>query len=265
MKLRTRKFWNILPLACLYWNLQDKARRHKRMPEYYSKAERNETVQRRFAKMLKYLGIELDVKGFDNVPNTSCLIIPNHSTYLDALIMDVALYNRGNKEAKSKTVNFIANSAVQDKKGVALVASLIDTFYLDMKKPREMVNTLYEFGKFVKINNSCGVIFAEGTRTKTGKLNDFKAGAFKIAQDCYLPIVPVTINNAANALDNNREGKLKIEVIFHPVLKPQSFSAISSSDLASQVQNIIASSYVDQVITSKETIKNTYTKSAHKK
>ncbi|AWX42640.1 1-acyl-sn-glycerol-3-phosphate acyltransferase [Metamycoplasma cloacale] len=265
MKLKTRMFWNILPILSLYWNIQLKARKNKRMPEYISKVERNEFLQKRFKSILKYLGIKVNVKGLENVPDGACLIVPNHSTYLDALIMTVAMNNNGNVDIKNKISSYIANSSVQDKKGIALVASLMDTFYLDMEKPREVVKNLYDFGNFVKSTKSCGVIFAEGTRTKDGKLGEFKPGAFKIAQDCFLPIVPVTINNAANALDKNREGILEVEVIFHNAIKPAMVNTVKTSDIAEIVKNTVASAYIEQTITSDETIKNTYTKRAHKK
>ena len=38
------------------------------------------------------------------------------------------------------------------------------------------------------------VIFPEGTRSKTGKMGPFQKGAFKLALDLGLPILPVTIS-----------------------------------------------------------------------
>ncbi|WP_412031818.1 lysophospholipid acyltransferase family protein [Metamycoplasma buccale] len=264
MKLRTRIFWNLFPILINFWTLQIKARRNNKMPDYYSKYEKNRIVQKKFENILKYLGIELEVKGFENVPNNPCILIPNHSTYLDPLIMMVALSNLGDGEKQSKLVNFVARSEVKDKKSIALVASFFDTHYLDFEKPRELIKTLFNFGNFVKTNKSCGVIFAEGTRTKDGMLGEFKTGAFRLAQSCYLPIIPVTINNAANALDKNRNGKLKIEVIFHNQIKPINFQTLSSEDLATQVKNVISSHYHNQIITSNETKTNKFTKRAHK-
>ena len=40
------------------------------------------------------------------------------------------------------------------------------------------------------------VVFPEGSRTKTGKMSRFKRGAFQLAQEFSLPIVPITINGA---------------------------------------------------------------------
>ena len=40
------------------------------------------------------------------------------------------------------------------------------------------------------------VIFPEGTRTYDGKMNEFKRGAFMLANEIGLPIVPMTINGS---------------------------------------------------------------------
>lgn len=47
------------------------------------------------------------------------------------------------------------------------------------------------------------VIFPEGTRTYTGELGSFKRGAFRIATDLRLPIVPVTLNGCMERLPRN--------------------------------------------------------------
>ncbi len=59
-----------------------------------------------------------------------------------------------------------------------------------------------------KIRDGASVLlFAEGTRTRTGKLQPFKRGAFALAAKAGIPIVPVTINNSFNILP---KGSLRI-------------------------------------------------------
>ena len=59
-----------------------------------------------------------------------------------------------------------------------------------------------------KIRHGASVLlFAEGTRTRTGKLQPFKRGAFALAAKAGIPIVPVTINNSFNILP---KGSLRI-------------------------------------------------------
>ena len=44
------------------------------------------------------------------------------------------------------------------------------------------------------------MFFVEGTRSLTGKLGEFKKGAFKMAQDLNIPILPVSIVNTGKIL-----------------------------------------------------------------
>ncbi|RMA77475.1 1-acyl-sn-glycerol-3-phosphate acyltransferase [Metamycoplasma subdolum] len=260
MKLKTRLFWHSGALLSAYCGLKAKARRAKRMPDFYSRIEKTNYFQKQAKKALNAYGIKLNVKGFENVPDSACLIIPNHSTYLDPIIMAYALSNRGDGEKTSKNFNFLAKNEVAKKKGIKLIAEYIETVFIDTANPREAVKTLIEFGKIVKENKTCGIVFAEGTRTRDGKIGTFQLGAFKIAQANFLPVVPVTINNAVNAMDKNRDAMLEVEVIFHPMLKPAQFQTVETKVYADYVQKIVEKDYKEQVITSPETQKNTYSK-----
>lgn len=70
-------------------------------------------------------------------------------------------------------------------------------------------------------NGNCVVVFPEGTRSKTGKLGIFKKGAFTIAQELNLPIVPIAIKGAYECFNPNnrwvRPGT--IELVFHERIK----------------------------------------------
>ncbi|QJG66516.1 1-acyl-sn-glycerol-3-phosphate acyltransferase [Mycoplasma phocoeninasale] len=260
MKLKTRVFWRALPIWINISKLSGKASRNRKMPEYYRTEEKNFFLQKYLSRILDHLNVKVKVNGFDNVPSGPCLLIPNHSTYLDPLIIFSALWNHGDGKKQSKLANFIAKKETKGKRRIKKIAEMANTHFIDTKKPREALEVLSDFGKFVKKNKSCGVIFAEGTRTRDGKLGQFSSGAFRLAQSTFLPIVPVTINNAANALDWNRSKELEVEVTFHHLLKPIQFQTLEPKALAESVQKIIASNYIDQTITSKETIKNTYSK-----
>ena len=248
MKLRTRKFWNFLPLVINYLKLKSKAARNKRMPEYYTLSQKCDMFRKYTYNILKLLGIKLKVNGFDNVPNGPCLLVPNHSTYLDPFFIASALWNFGDGNKITKNFAFIAKAEVKNKKNIFKIAELINTFFIDSEKPREIPETLLEFGNYIK----------------SKKLWEFNSGAFRTAQSAFLPIVPVTINNACNALDNNRNGILEVEVTFHNLMKPIMFQTLNPKDIADQVKSVIASNYKDQVVTSKETIKNKYSSKKNK-
>ena len=47
-------------------------------------------------------------------------------------------------------------------------------------------------------------LFAEGTRSRDGQLKDFKAGPFKLAIEAGVPVIPVAISGAGQAMPANQ-------------------------------------------------------------
>lgn len=88
-------------------------------------------------------------------------------------------------------------------------------------------------------------VFPEGSRTYDGKMIRFKKGAFQMALDQHLPVVPITLNGPFKVLPigslNVRRSRM--EMVIHP---PLSTDGIDTShkgmqDFADQTQQIIGS------------------------
>lgn len=60
------------------------------------------------------------------------------------------------------------------------------------------------------------IFFAEGTRSREGELQRFKKGAFRLALDLKLPILPVTVQGTKDVLPSDtvnwRPGRLKLHI-----------------------------------------------------
>ncbi|MDR2520879.1 MAG: 1-acyl-sn-glycerol-3-phosphate acyltransferase [Bacteroidales bacterium OttesenSCG-928-I14] len=80
--------------------------------------------------------------------------------------------------------------------------------FVDNSSQAAAVRSIIEIKKKFK-NTVSVVIFPEGSRTKTGKLGKFKKGAFKVAFDLHVPIVPITINGSYEVMPRN-------SVFIHP-------------------------------------------------
>jgi 1-acyl-sn-glycerol-3-phosphate acyltransferase len=75
------------------------------------------------------------------------------------------------------------------------------------------------------------MIFPEGTRSKTGELGEFKDGAFRLAIDAGVPILPLAVIGTRDALVKHdwRFGHSHAEV---RVLEPISTDGLGSDDVA---------------------------------
>lgn len=91
-------------------------------------------------------------------------------------------------------------------------------------------------------NGSSVYFFPEGTRSPTGIVKEFKAGAFILAQKMKIPILPVVINGTKNALPKhslNFHGKHNIMIEVLDELPYESFAQLSAEETALKVRKII--------------------------
>lgn len=103
---------------------------------------------------------------------------------------------------------FDAWKAEKDAKIEAAKANLANAKSADQKKRLE------EEAKKNEAKSLC--VFPEGRRTDTGKMGPFKKGAFKLAVDFSLPVVPITIDGSYDVMPrstfNIRPGKIRIMI-----------------------------------------------------
>jgi 1-acyl-sn-glycerol-3-phosphate acyltransferase len=84
-------------------------------------------------------------------------------------------------------------------------------------------------------------IYIEGGRSLTGKLLPFKKGPFYLAEECAVPVVPVTISGTHSIMPKKRFAITPgtVEVIFHPPIEPKDFG--SRENLMAEVRKAINS------------------------
>ena len=95
------------------------------------------------------------------------------------------------------------------------------------------------------VNGTSVVIFPEGTRSESGQIGTFKKGAFKLAIDLGLPILPITILNTKNILPAGtidlRPGK--VSMIIHKPIDIHDYNEESIKVLMNKAWNIIGSPF----------------------
>ena len=117
--------------------------------------------------------------------------------------------------------------------------------FVDNSTPRTAQRSISVAEQRIKQGDSL-VVFPEGSRTPDGKIHRFLKGAFRVALDMHLPIVPVTLNGPYKVMPIGSKiiHPHRMEMVIHP---PISIENISYNDrdsllkLADEVKDIIAS------------------------
>lgn len=125
--------------------------------------------------------------------NKTYVFTSNHQSFMDIPVIcqtiDTDFYFILKKELKK--VPFIG-----------WFASLTEMIYVERNKPDQANISIKKAGEKVKAGKNI-LIFPEGTRSETGRINKFKRGGFTIAQEAEVEIVPIAIEGSRLAQPKN--------------------------------------------------------------
>ncbi|MES2592683.1 MAG: lysophospholipid acyltransferase family protein [Bacteroidota bacterium] len=175
----------------------------------------------------------VDVSGMENMKkNTSYIIVPNHQSYYDIFVIYGWL---------SSQIRWVMKKELRKVPGFGLCCEIMGHIYIDRSSTQSAIESLKTVKQKLS-NGSSVVIFPEGTRTTTGELGPFKKGAFRLAFDVGLPILPVTIIGTKDILPtqsfNLFPGKAKM--IIHKPLDINTYTFEEMEKLMADVSEIIA-------------------------
>ncbi|MFD2231940.1 lysophospholipid acyltransferase family protein [Alkalimarinus sediminis] len=155
----------------------------------------------------RILGIKLNIKGLDSVSQMPpSVVIANHQDNLDLYICGGAVPKRTVSVGK-KSLLYIP--------GFGLLYWLAGNVLIDRsssKSSKAMLNATTE--ALTKGNRSIWV-FPEGTRNYGKNLLPFKAGAFRMAIEAGVPIVPICVSSYSGRLKLNKRvsGRVNVEIL----------------------------------------------------
>lgn len=145
--------------------------------------------------VLWLLLVPIKVTGCENVDsNQSYVFVANHQSFLDVFAVYGWLPNN---------FKWLMKKELRKIPFVGTACAVAGHIFVDRSNPRAAMESL----TYIKAQLHDGistVIFPEGTRTKTGEMGRFKQGAFKIAMDMNLPVVPISLSGFFDAMPRNK-------------------------------------------------------------
>lgn len=107
---------------------------------------------------------------------------------------------------------------------------------------KSSIHKMIEQCKKVIRQGSSIMIFPEGTRSKDGNIQPFKTGAFRIAMETKVPVLPIVIKGTSRAI---RKRGLLIQknhdisvTVLDPVM-PEEFESLELKDLTHKIHDLI--------------------------
>ena len=115
--------------------------------------------------------------------------------------------------------------------------------FVDNSSPKAALRSIDEAKKRL-VNGNSVIIFPEGSRTKTGKLAPFKKGAYQLALDLKLPIVPLSINGSYEVMPIHSYllSPHKIVLTIHDPIDTSPFVSEDVRQLTSNIRTLLSQS-----------------------
>lgn len=153
--------------------------------------ERRRRIARGAARaLLRVAGMPLTVKWSDRIPQGQCVIVANHASYLDGLVMMAALPPR---------FGFVIKREMSRVPLANLLLRRIGSHFVERFNRHRGATDARRLMRTVSDGHSL-VFFPEGTFAPQPGLLKFHTGAFAIAARAGCPVVPAVVRGTRHAL-----------------------------------------------------------------
>jgi len=161
-------------------------------------------------------GIRTIVRGRELVPAGSCIYMCNHVSNLDPCVV---------VPSQPKRVSVLVKKSLMSVPVLGTALKLAECVPIDRDQRESAIASLREARRVLDAGLSI-FIFAEGTRSRDGRLQPFKKGPFYLAYEAGVPVVPISVSGTETMM---RKGSARVfpgaaHVTFHAPLAPADFA-----------------------------------------
>ncbi len=174
----------------------------------------------------------IEVRGLENVPQGPVVIVGNHQSYFDILIIQGYV---------PKLAGFIAKKELSKIPILNGWMKRLHCIFINRKSLRDSYQTIEDGIQSLKQGNSL-IIFPEGTRSRSAQMGRFKGGSFKLATLSGTPILPISIKDSYKIYEEKKKvhpGRVLLTI--HPVINVTALSEEKKKDLPENISKIVTS------------------------
>jgi 1-acyl-sn-glycerol-3-phosphate acyltransferase len=156
---------------------------------------------------LRLAGISTVVRGLEKLPATDCVIVANHASYVDGVLLQGFLPSK---------FSFVVKGEMQSFPAVSFLLRRVGCRFVERFEASGSARDARRLLKAASDGESL-VVFPEGTFEQEPGLGRFRAGAFAAAIRAGVPVVPAVISGSRHILPAEkllpRHGHMRIDIL----------------------------------------------------
>jgi len=187
--------------------------------------------------MIRLLLLPVRVEGLEYMDDAqSYVIIPNHQGAFDIFLVYGFL---------GRHFKWMMKAQLRQMPLVGKACESAGFIFVDQKGGPKKMKETHDRARAILQGGTSVVVFPEGARTWDGRMRPFKRGAFQLADELQLPLLPVTINGSFEVLPRTRGFNFvtwhPLELIIHPPVHLQGQGTDSEHTAMDETFGIIQS------------------------
>ncbi len=191
--------------------------------------------------ILKMLLIPVKVEGRENLKEgQSYVFVANHQGAFDIFLVYGHL---------GRNFKWMMKYQLEKIPFIGYACKKSHQIFVDKRGPSKIRKT-YETARNILKEGYSVTVFPEGARSFTGHMGKFKKGAFALADELELPVVPMTINGSFNILPRMNDGRWiewhPLQLTIHQPIYPKGKGPENIEYLRENAYNTIMSALVPE-------------------
>lgn len=173
----------------------------------------------------RYCWVRTHVTGVEKLPEESrFLLVLNHRSMFDPLVLADKL--------RAYNISFISKISNMHLPVVGKMSYGAGFLPIDRENDRKALKTILTAADYLKKDLCSMAVFPEGTRSKTGQMQPFHAGSFKIAQKAGVPLAIASLDGTEKIARNVLRRATDVYINVIEVIPAEEVKSKSTTELA---------------------------------
>lgn len=178
------------------------------------------------------IGLNLRIRGEHHLwSHRPAVFVFNHQSNVDLVILGRLL---------RRDITGVGKKEIRDMPIVGQIMEFAGVVLIDRKNSASAIEAMSPLVDAMRVEGKSVCLSPEGTRSLTHRLAPFKKGAFHLAMQAGVPMVPIVIHNSSDVLPKGeiiyRSGTVEIDVL--PPVDTSKWSAQTIDEHVSDVRNM---------------------------